>query len=66
MFVGGCGGCTGTNVGYLTDVSWRNVSMSRGEDLMGMAVRMIEYGRRTRAEEPTVFRHWGQPGKFTG
>ena len=28
----------GVNVGYLTDVSWRNVSMSKGDDLMGMAM----------------------------
>jgi hypothetical protein len=32
----GCSG--GTKVGYLVDVSCRNVSMSSGEDLIGMAL----------------------------
>jgi hypothetical protein len=34
---GDAGGAGGVKVGYLVDVSCRNVSMSRGEDLIGIA-----------------------------
>jgi hypothetical protein len=36
------GGSGGVNVGYLTAVSVRKVSMSRGDDLMGAARRWVK------------------------
>ena len=64
--VNGSGG--DAKVGYLTEVSWRKISMSRGEDFMLIPGRDISVSvnrARMWTVRRTPFWDWWQSGNFT-
>jgi hypothetical protein len=49
------------NVGYLTEVSWRNVSISKGDDLMDNAeIEELEIDLKTSIDIDITFVRYGR------